>query len=86
MNNVLQFKLRPAQVDIDDLTADLFTALAGCRGIDTDALAAQFLEQHPQLKPHDLIAAAAFACRVLSVFERTLLYHQHRNAGDGGAA
>jgi hypothetical protein len=82
--NVLQFKPRPVQVDVDDLTNALFTALAGCRGIDTDALAAQFLEQHPKLKPHDLIAATAFACRVLSVFERTLLFH-HGSAGDGAA-
>jgi hypothetical protein len=80
--NVLRFRPR---ADVDEVVVDIFTTLATARGTDIEATCRRFLDEHPTLRPADLIAAFALTHRVVSVFGRHLA-ETGDESSDGGAA
>jgi hypothetical protein len=79
---VLPFRQR---ADIDEAVIDIFITLATARGVDITLTCRRFQDEHPNLRPADLVAAFALTHRVVSVFERHLA-ETGGESSDGGAA
>jgi hypothetical protein len=80
---VLRFPKPKPAIDLDHIASELLAALAQSRGIDAYAVADDFLKDHPDLTPADIVAVSAFAGKVVASFQKVLL---QQIDSEGGAA